>query len=111
MGGFNSRLLGAIFYFICFLYLVTYIEDDISAWAEVWGMAWLSILTITAPAGEYRENLEFSSRRWREIPLNGNTTGNIERVLRIVCYPHMVCWAWAMCSITTHRVRAPIMVR
>ena len=51
LGGFNSPLLGAIFHFICFLFLEIYVEDDISARVEVWTIAWLSILTITAPAG------------------------------------------------------------
>ena len=51
MGGFSYRLMSAIFHSICFRYLVIDIEDDISAWAEVWAMAWLSILTVTAPAG------------------------------------------------------------
>ena len=51
LGGFNSRLLGAIFLSICFLYLTIYVEDDTSARVEVWTMAWLSILTITAPPG------------------------------------------------------------
>ena len=51
MGGFNSLLLGAIFHSICFRYLAIYIEDDISAWAEIWAMTCLTILTATAPAG------------------------------------------------------------
>ena len=47
-------------------------------------MAWLSILTITAPAGRMAAILGFWGRRWRGISLNGRTNYNIEQVLRLV---------------------------
>ena len=49
--GFNSRLLGKIHCALSFLYLTIYQEGVVSAWAEVWTLAWLSIPASLGPGG------------------------------------------------------------